>query len=193
MITGYDLINKYYEDEKLYSTGDDYLDDLLEKAFCEGYEYAQREFAEESDKDVKLNKEDERDIRRWSRHKETADLKRKALEGDKEARKALGKKGYKLGMAVEGSLGALGGAAVGATASGKNKLRNAAIGALIGGAAGTGVGALVGKEIKDSWSHDEKYDKRNSQATKDRELEHDKLAVATNKMSRKKFLKKWGK
>jgi len=44
MITGYDLINNYYEDEKLYSTGDDYLDDLLERAFCEGYEYAQREY-----------------------------------------------------------------------------------------------------------------------------------------------------
>ena len=44
MIIGRNLINKYYEDEKLYSTGDDYLDDLLEKAFCDGYEYAQREF-----------------------------------------------------------------------------------------------------------------------------------------------------
>lgn len=32
-------------EEKLYSTGDDYLDELLERAFCEGYEYAQREFA----------------------------------------------------------------------------------------------------------------------------------------------------
>ena len=45
MIIGRNLINEYYEDEKLYSTGDDYLDDLLEKAFCEGYEYAQKEFA----------------------------------------------------------------------------------------------------------------------------------------------------
>ena len=44
MITGYDLINNYYEDEKLYSTGDSELDDLLERAFCEGYEYAQREY-----------------------------------------------------------------------------------------------------------------------------------------------------
>jgi hypothetical protein len=45
MITGRQLVNEYYEDEKLYSTGDDYLDELLEKAFCEGYEYAQKEFA----------------------------------------------------------------------------------------------------------------------------------------------------
>ena len=36
-------------EEKLYSTGDDYLDELLEKAFCEGYEYAQKEFGWISD------------------------------------------------------------------------------------------------------------------------------------------------
>ena len=41
MITGRDLI----ESQKLYSTGDDYLDELLERAFSEGYEYAQREFS----------------------------------------------------------------------------------------------------------------------------------------------------
>lgn len=45
MITGYDLINEYYEDdEKLYSTGNDDLDYLLERAFSDGYEFAQREF-----------------------------------------------------------------------------------------------------------------------------------------------------
>lgn len=36
--------NDYYEDEKLYSTGDYKLDELLERAFCEGYEYAQKGF-----------------------------------------------------------------------------------------------------------------------------------------------------
>ena len=51
MIIGRQLIermyseNDYYEDTKLYSTGDSELDDLLERAFCEGYEYAQKEFA----------------------------------------------------------------------------------------------------------------------------------------------------
>ena len=44
MIIGRNLINSYYEDEKLYSTGNSDLDDLLEKAFCEGYEYAQHEY-----------------------------------------------------------------------------------------------------------------------------------------------------
>lgn len=50
MITGRELIqkyysdNEYYENERLYSTGDSELDDLLERAFCDGYEYAQKEF-----------------------------------------------------------------------------------------------------------------------------------------------------
>lgn len=40
----YSDYDEYY-DEKLYSTGNEDLDELLERAFCEGYEYAQREFA----------------------------------------------------------------------------------------------------------------------------------------------------
>lgn len=39
-----DRYNNYNEDERLYSTGDYELDALLERAFCEGYECAQREF-----------------------------------------------------------------------------------------------------------------------------------------------------
>ena len=38
------LYSNYQEEERLYSTGNDELDELLERAFCEGYEYAQREF-----------------------------------------------------------------------------------------------------------------------------------------------------
>ena len=54
MITGYDLAEylfSNYEDdeERLYSTGDEELDELLEIAFSEGYEYAQREFGEKKD------------------------------------------------------------------------------------------------------------------------------------------------
>jgi hypothetical protein len=56
MIIGRNLIEKMYseneeiQDEKLYSTGDDELDDLLEKAFSEGYEYAQKEFGNKQNK-----------------------------------------------------------------------------------------------------------------------------------------------
>jgi len=47
------------EEEKLYSTGNEELDELLERAFCDGYEYAQKEFGrtgktkEENDKFLK--------------------------------------------------------------------------------------------------------------------------------------------
>lgn len=44
------LYSDYQEEEKLYSTGNDELDELLERAFCEGYEYAQKEFATGLDK-----------------------------------------------------------------------------------------------------------------------------------------------
>lgn len=48
--------NDYQEEERLYSTGDDKLDELLERAFCDGYEYAQREFAEEEAEEPKKKK-----------------------------------------------------------------------------------------------------------------------------------------
>lgn len=40
-------------EERLYSTGNEDLDILMERAFCEGYEYAQREFAEKEEKGEK--------------------------------------------------------------------------------------------------------------------------------------------
>ena len=43
-------------EERLYSTGSDELDEMLERAFCEGYEYAQREFAEEEESKKKMSK-----------------------------------------------------------------------------------------------------------------------------------------
>lgn len=43
MIIGRNFVNDYYEDERLYSTGDYELDELMERAFCEGYEYALEE------------------------------------------------------------------------------------------------------------------------------------------------------
>lgn len=61
MIIGRQLIENQYESERLYSTGDLELDDLLEKAFCEGYEYAQREFAK---KDYEgLSKKGQKELR----------------------------------------------------------------------------------------------------------------------------------
>ena len=59
MINGREFAEKFYsesvqeEEERLYSTGNDELDELLERAFCEGYEYAQKEFAEKEEKKEK--------------------------------------------------------------------------------------------------------------------------------------------
>lgn len=41
----------YEMEERLYSTGDYELDEILERAFCEGYEVAQREFADDDSYD----------------------------------------------------------------------------------------------------------------------------------------------
>ena len=57
MILGKQFAEKLYsenQEEKLYSTGDEMLDNLLERAFCEGYELGQKEFGmmrQEIDKD----------------------------------------------------------------------------------------------------------------------------------------------
>ena len=57
MITGRELVDHLFSDyegdfeERLYSTGNDELDELLERAFCDGYEYAQREFGNKDRKD----------------------------------------------------------------------------------------------------------------------------------------------
>ena len=46
-----DWDNGYEMEERLYSTGDVELDEILERAFCEGYEAAQREFADDDSYD----------------------------------------------------------------------------------------------------------------------------------------------
>ncbi len=59
MISGKDFAEKYFsqteESEKLFSTGDSELDDLLQEVYYsgleDGYDYAQREFAEKESKD----------------------------------------------------------------------------------------------------------------------------------------------
>ena len=58
MITGKQLIESYYEeDERLFSTGNEELDDILEEVYYsgleDGYDYAQKEFAEKEEKKKK--------------------------------------------------------------------------------------------------------------------------------------------
>ena len=94
MITGYDLVNEYYEEEKLYSTGDDYLDDLLEKAFCDGYEYAQREFGNKENKAAKRDYEMKEGMKR---------LRGLLAKQDKDVAVRLGRNGLRETVGRQGS------------------------------------------------------------------------------------------
>ena len=55
MILGKNYVNN--QEEKLYSTGDEMLDNLLEKAFCEGYELGQQLFSDSKDEDEEKEKD----------------------------------------------------------------------------------------------------------------------------------------
>ena len=51
------------EEEKLYSTGNDELDELLERAFCEGYEYAQKTYSLRHRSGIIVDKNEVRKLR----------------------------------------------------------------------------------------------------------------------------------
>ena len=60
MIIGKQFAEKLYsenQEEKLYSTGDEMLDNLLERAFCEGYELGQKLFSDSKEKKKKKEKD----------------------------------------------------------------------------------------------------------------------------------------
>ena len=87
MILGKDYINGHQE-EKLYSTGDEMLDNLLERAFCEGYELAQREYAEEEKKIKWLDKRNIEALKKfYNKDKELRDINLKQVDEDPETRK----------------------------------------------------------------------------------------------------------
>ena len=57
------IIGKQFA-EKLYSTGDEMLDNLLERAFCEGYELGQQLFSDSKDEDEEKEKDEDKDKRK---------------------------------------------------------------------------------------------------------------------------------
>ena len=79
------IIGKQFA-EKLYSTGDEMLDNLLERAFCEGYELGQQLFSDSKDED---EDEDEKKDKRKKK------LKRLALGTGSALALAGGYQGYK--------------------------------------------------------------------------------------------------
>ena len=156
MIKGYDLID-YYEDTKLYSTGDDYLDDLLERAFCEGYEYAQNEYSKMEDDDYYDSIEKER----------------------KEDNQAV----MWLPSTMLGMSGGLAGGALGHKIGGT---KGAIVGALSGAAAGTGGGLIIGKKLKkkNNEKYDKKSERYKKASKKDKEYLRHKREVEEQERNR---------
>jgi len=85
----------YYEDEKLYSTGDYELDELLERAFCEGYYYAQKEY-------FKPSQAIKQGVVKLKRNQVAANIRKTRGQDTKEARKLI--TGYKNNPAVKSNL-----------------------------------------------------------------------------------------
>ena len=199
MILGKDYINGHQE-EKLYSTGDEMLDNLLERAFCEGYELAQREYAEEEKKIKWLDKKNIEFLKKfYNKDKELKDIHLKQVDEDPETRKE-GNKQY-LRKVTEASV--KGGIAVSAAAGGleyglsrllgedrKESAENA-INSLGAGAAGALTGIGVKRLIH---KHGNKVREKDLIEGKERALKtRDTIRVAAGQMSEEEFAKKWGK
>jgi len=99
-------INKNYEEERLYSTGSDELDNLLERAFCEGYEYAQREFGKKKKEEDGYTPEEKKRITKSGR---TGAAIGAGVVGGTRLLRGRGP----LGIAIGAGLGAAGGSYVG--------------------------------------------------------------------------------
>ena len=197
------------QEERLYSTGNEMLDNLLERAFCEGYELAQREFgfrdikkaraiarqvqgAEEEKKIKWLDKRNIEALKKfYNKDKELRDINLKQVDEDPETRKE-GNEQYlrkRTKQAVKGAIA--GSAAVGGLSYGLSRLlgddrKKSAKNASISLGAGA-IGALTGVGVE-RLIH--KFDnKKKERALKNR----DTIRVAAGQMSEEEFAEKWGK
>ncbi len=135
------------EKERLYSTGNDDLDELLERAFCEGYEYAQREFSKKSHKEY-IEREKERNKERDELLKKTTPREEAQASIMFEDTDSAGKGRYARNQMKSGLVGAAAGAIGGAVAKNKvKKLANTKKGLVIAG------GAYVGNKIAKIATH----------------------------------------
>lgn len=200
MLIGRGLVERsfsqYEEEERLYSTGNDELDDLLERAFCDGYQYAQVEFAEKEDKKDKEDSADDKDnemklgdkVNIWALKKLNTKKDREALaEGHRHGN------WHKAGVQSAkwtGGLGALAGGIAGAGATpggvGRKALGAAAGAAVAGGLYGGAgyVGTRIGgglRNVKNELSRDS--------AEKSARIA-DRADVASGKMTKEEYLKR---
>ena len=199
MILGKDYINGHQE-ERLYSTGDEMLDNLLERAFCEGYELAQREYAEEEKKIKWLDKKNIEDLKKlYNKDEELKNIHLKQVDEDPETRKEGNKQDLRRSTKASVKGGLTGSAAVGGLAYGlsrllgddrkksaKSAIKSLSAGA-IGALTGTGVERLIhklGNKVREKGLIEGK-----ERALKTR----DTIRVAAGQMSEEEFAEKWGK
>jgi len=191
-----------YQEERLYSTGNDELDELLERAFCDGYEYAQKEFGKEDrkrrkERDKRLKElgvkwGDRQEIKSWDKSHQkghtgyfTYDSYKKRNSEDPDVRKEGINEQMKRHLpASAATLGLYGGVT---RFPSNSRLKSAAIGTAIGaGAAGLG-GGIAHLES----NHVEKHP--NSKAAKRFEKNRDMIKVVEGDMSEEEYAKKYGK
>ena len=199
MILGKDYINGHQE-ENLYSTGNEMLDNLLERAFCEGYELAQREYAEEEKKIKWLDKKNIEALKKlYNKDEELRDIHLKQVDEDPETRKEGNKQDLRRSTKASVKGGIAGSAAVGGLSYGllrllgddrKKSAKNASISlgaCAIGALTGAGVGRLVNKLGN-------KVREKDLIEGKERALKYrDTIRVAAGQMSEEEFAEKWGK
>ena len=194
MILGKDYINGHQE-EKLYSTGDEMLDNLLERAFCEGYELAQREYAEEEKKIKWLDKKNIEALKKlYNKDKELRDIRLKQVDEDPETRKEGNKQDLRRSTEASVKGGIAGSAAASGLAYGLSRLlgddrkKSAKNASISFGAALTGAGVRrlihkLGNKVRE----------KNLIEGKERALKHrDTVRVAAGQMSEEEFAEKWG-
>ena len=199
MILGKDYINGHQE-EKLYSTGDEMLDNLLERAFCEGYELAQREYAEEEKKIKWLDKKNIEALKKfYNKDEELRDIHLKQVDEDPETRKEGNKQYLRRSTKASVKGGIAGSAAVGGLSYGLSRLlgddrkksaKNASI-SLGAGAIGALTSAGVERLITKLGN---KVREKDLIEGKERALKNrDTIRVAAGQMSEEEFAEKWGK
>ena len=190
---------------RLCSTGNDELDELLERAFCDGYEYAQREFGKAERKERRESNRKMRELgiskidrdailaQRKSykkdpeKYKNVEDMSSEDPEVRKKANKENTKRVAKVFVPLGTTTGALTGALVGSSLGKTGK--GAAIGAAGGAAVGAGLTAM----------NHHIYKKRNDKAEKypsglhDQAIEKDRdtTKVAKGEMSEEEYAKKY--